>query len=119
MDPQPACPAADVWRQILEGSLPDAAGDCSRHLDGCRRCQAVVEGLTGGGRTWLNIAAELRQPPPPLPPAGRQALELVRRRSARGFNPQPLPTRPNVTACIHVERMMHRSSIAVPGASAP
>ena len=62
MDPQPACPAAEVWQEILDGSVPDAAGDCSRHLDGCHRCQAVVEALTGGGRTWLNLAAELRQP---------------------------------------------------------
>src|SRR5579884_2844031 len=114
MEPRPACPAPDVWRQIVEGRLSDAAGDHSRHLEGCRSCQAVVDGLTGGGRTWLNIAAELRRPPPPLPPAVRDALG-----KARASGPQPTPTRPIMAPRIHIERMPHRGSIAVADEGAP
>ena len=52
------CVATDPGRAFLS-SFPDGY---TRHLDNCCRCQAVVEGLTGGNRTWLDIAAELRQP---------------------------------------------------------
>src|SRR4051812_27895451 len=85
MDRQQPCPSRAEWQQILEGGFSASSrGDGSGHLENCGRCQAVVESLTGGNRTWLDIAAELRQPPPPLPPACRRALE-----HAPGPAPQP------------------------------
>src|SRR5262245_49588120 len=126
MHPPQACPSRATWQQLLEGGLPDlSAGDCTRHLEACRHCQAVVEGLTGGNRTWLDIAAELRQPAPHLPPACRRVMEQAgghafdspRRPVAGGDRSIPEPSRPTMTACIHVERMSHRSSIAVSGES--
>jgi Ca-activated chloride channel family protein len=56
-------------------------------------------------RTWQDIIAELRRPAPPLPEAARRALEHSK-------------TRSNMSACIHIERMPHRGSLAVAGDSA-
>src|SRR5262245_48905208 len=108
------CPPRAVWHQFLEGRAPDAiANDCALHLDGCRPCQAVVEELTGGNRTWLNIADELRQETPALPAVCQRAIEELKKAA-----PAPQVQRPRMTARIHIERMMHRNSIAVPGESA-
>src|SRR5438105_4478427 len=106
MEPQQGCPSREQWEDILESLAPEGT---IRHLDGCPHCQAVVERLTAGDRAWLDIAEELRRPAPSLPPACRRALE------ARG---NPERRSPRMTACLHVERMMHRSSIAVSGESA-
>jgi Ca-activated chloride channel family protein len=103
-----------VWQQFLEGKAPDAiAGDWALHLEGCRACQTIVEELTGGNRTWLHIADELRQETPAVPAVCRRAIEEFKRGALA-----PQAKRPRMTACIHIERMMHRSSIAVPGESA-
>jgi Ca-activated chloride channel family protein len=112
MDSLQECPSRAEWQEILEGRFPDAsADDCTRHLESCGRCQAVVEGLTGSNRTWLNIVAGLRQPPAELPAAGLRALEKIRSNSAPG-------RRPAMTPRIYLERMMHRTSIAVADESA-
>jgi Ca-activated chloride channel family protein len=65
-------------------------------------------------QTWLDIAEALRRPADPLPTVCRQALEEIANREVRS-NPIERPT---MTARIHIERMMHRSSIAVAGESA-
>jgi len=91
----------------------------------------VVEDLTGGNCTWLDIAAELRRPAPPLPSACRRALEEVKKlapqqsdpdvppeRVARGIGGNSIPESSRMTGRIHIERMMHRSSVAVAGESA-
>jgi Ca-activated chloride channel homolog len=121
MDPQEACPPATVWEQILEEHLPGAStNDNCRHLDGCPRCQAVVERLAGGNTTWLAIAAELRQPVHPLPPHGRRVLEEINQQITPAPEKDlPVPRKKKImTACIHIERMTHRSSIAATGESA-
>jgi Ca-activated chloride channel family protein len=64
-------------------------------------------------KTWLDIADALRRPATPLPTVCRQALEEIANHEVRS---NPLE-RPTMTAKIHVERMMHRSSIAVTGDS--
>lgn len=136
MDPQSECPSRAVWQQLVSrewsGPFP---GNCALHLDYCGRCQAIVERLTGGTRTWLEVAAELRQPAPPLPPAYQRALENLQQHGPaltplqadaefphagvpRGPQNHTEWEKPRMTACIHIERMMHRSSIAVPGESA-
>jgi Ca-activated chloride channel family protein len=132
------CPSRDEWQQILEGRSDD---DRAGHLDGCSHCRAVVEGLTGGNRTWLDIAAELRRPTPPLPPACRRALEDAAKQApapvsrtadipvgspvradrnvgGTGFPVTAAERSATMPARIHIERMMHRSSIAVAGESA-
>lgn len=127
METPQSCPSLAEWRTILKERFP---GDSARHLDGCPHCQGIVEGLTGGTTTWLDIAEELRQAVPSLPPAYQLAVEEVIRRI-----PAPTPSlpsaesiaaavhnhtvgRPRMSACIHVERMPHRSSVAVTGESA-
>jgi hypothetical protein len=134
MDPQQDCPSKADWLQILKACLPGLSPcDSAQHLDSCCHCQAVVEELTEGSRTWLPIAAELRQPVSHLPRACRRALEEVQEHpfsatpqpSDAGF-PHECAARevggdlkgPNMTPCIHIERMLHRSSIAVAGESA-
>ena len=107
------CPSKAAWRAILAGQAPVVLTDVDSHLDRCPRCQAVVEELTGGGRTWLGIADELRRSVPPLPTVCRQVLAECANQSA----PQK-GKGASMTACIHVERMMHRNSIAVAGESA-
>jgi Ca-activated chloride channel homolog len=87
MDPQHVCPSETVWQELLQGGSPDA----------------------GGTRSWLDIAAVLHRPVPPVPTACRRALENVKN--------YPPSMRPNMTARIHIERMMHRGSIAVSGES--
>jgi Ca-activated chloride channel family protein len=102
-----------VWQQVLAGTAPaSCTGDCLEHLDHCAPCQAVVEELTQGGRTWLDLAAELRQPAPDVPPACRRALEEI-------STAPPHEKWQAMTARIHLERMMHRSSIAVAGDAGP
>jgi Ca-activated chloride channel family protein len=103
------------------------------HLDSCRQCQSVVERLTATERIWLDIAAALRQPAPPLPAACQRALAallppaptpdrstppLPHESVSREVRSNPVVRSPNMTACIHIERMMHRNSIAVTGESA-
>jgi Ca-activated chloride channel family protein len=60
--------------------------------------------------TWPAIAAELRRPAPPMPPACRQALEQIKENTDTRLHPRSI-----MAACIHIERMMHRNSIAVTG----
>src|SRR5262245_35033108 len=112
MAPLQVCPSRVIWQEILEGRFLGAStADWGQHLDSCADGQKVVEELTGGTRTWLNIAGELRQPAAALPDAGLRALENLRCKSVRGRSPVMTPR-------IHIERMMHRSSIAVAGESA-
>src|ERR1043165_839559 len=127
MDFQQPCPSATMWQEMLAGRIPAASmGDCARHLDRCRSCQAVVEGLTSATRTWLDIAAELRQADSPVPLVCRRTLDEINQRgpvlahahTVRRIQNASLSPRPSMTACIHLERMMHRSSIAVTGESA-
>jgi Ca-activated chloride channel family protein len=104
---------------MLEGHVPD---DHARHLERCAHCQTVVAALSASDPAWQDMAAELRRPAPALPAAGRAALEAVKRFAITpprsDPNPHPLSEESTVTARIHVERMMHRGSIAVPGESA-
>jgi Ca-activated chloride channel homolog len=78
--------------------------------------------LTDTDHAWREMASELRQVVPPLPPAYRRALEavaqLVPATTQQRANFHNSVTRPTMTACIHVERMMHRNSIAVLGETA-
>jgi Ca-activated chloride channel family protein len=133
---QQECPSSAQWRQILEGPMPGSSADAwSEHLERCGRCHAVVEELTRGGRTWLEVAAELCRPASPLPPACQRVLEDARKQApaapsphggpscseggvTHGFSGSSIWRRPIMTACIHLERMMHRQSLAVRGEAA-
>jgi Ca-activated chloride channel family protein len=106
------CPSKDGWRELLEASARPVSAALEEHLTACRRCQAVVEELSDGS-TWLDIVAELRRPASPLPTVCQQVLADCASRSL-----PPIRKGPVMTACIHVERMMHRQSIAVAGDSA-
>ena len=82
---------------------------------------------------WEDIAEALRKPVLPVPAVCRQAMKQlveaakVKTGSLDSEQVQSVRTdsttispieRPNMTACIHIERMMHRNSIAVTGESA-
>ena len=90
MDAHEACPSRAAWQQILEACLPSSwQGDHGQHLESCCRCRAVVEELTEGDRAWLDIAAELRRPSVPSPPACRRALEEIKRLAPVIIAPRP------------------------------
>lgn len=133
MDAHETCPSPAAWQQILEAGSPGSApGDCAQHLESCAHCRAVVAELTEGDRVWFEIAAELRRPAVLPPPACRRALEEVKRRApapqpdadvsrgrvAQGTGADSVVEGSLVPARIHIERMMHRNSIAVAGDSA-
>lgn len=113
MAPQQTCPSRAEWQEFLDGQRSGAfPGDCSNHLESCPPCQKLLDELTGGDRAWERIAGELRRQAPFLPPAYWQALAALPKRVPS------LIRSPNMTACIHIERMPHRNSMAVAGESA-
>jgi hypothetical protein len=93
MTSQLTCPPRSTWQRILEEGFPDfSVGDLSAHLDGCLACQAAVESLMGGQRSWLAIAAELRQELPPASPVCQRMLDDLKERDPPfppvGFMPE-------------------------------
>jgi len=67
--------------------------------------QRLVEEMTTGDGHWLGIADKLRQPAPVMSAGCQRVLNEA-------------PGRSTMTARIHIERMMHRNSIAVSGEAA-
>jgi serine/threonine-protein kinase len=77
MAPRNACPGAPRWREFLEGSLArPIAAILSRHLDGCTRCQQLLEQLTAGTDPWLDAARQGGPRAAPEPPLRRVMKEL-------------------------------------------
>lgn len=121
MDSLGSCPSAATWRQLLESEASSSVFDeCNQHLESCSNCRILIEQLTDGNRDWSDIAAELRQPASALPPAYWRALDQLHVGFAHSqdLSSDGCESRSTMKACIHVERMMHRNSIAVTGDSA-
>lgn len=106
------CPSASAWRAMLAEDSRPIPPAAEAHLEGCPHCQAVVEEISGGGHTWLAIADDLRRHAPLLPTVCREVLADCVKPTTPTSNEAPMPP------CIHVERMMHRQSMAVLGDSA-
>ena len=119
MDSQQSCPPTAVWQEILEANwLGEFPADLGRHLDSCCHCQTVVEALMDQDRAWLDIAAGLRRPDAPLPEACQQVLnDLLCGPIGHGTISENVnhshERKTKMPACIHIERMMHRASVAV------
>jgi WD40 repeat protein len=76
------CPSAEVLAQLLRGevSAQDQAA-LSGHLDGCERCQEVVEGMASDAAAWSATARHLaRQAPPDS--GEHRVVEQLQARSA-------------------------------------
>jgi hypothetical protein len=91
MTSTPSCPPRSVWLRIVEeGFAESAMGDLGAHLDGCSVCQAAVESLTAGVRSYRAISAELRQELPPAPPVCQRILEDLKENPAWPVRPGAL-----------------------------
>jgi serine/threonine-protein kinase len=58
MLPPRFCPDKDRWADMLDGRLSaDEQASLAEHLDGCLRCQQLVESLTGGPGALAGVAS--------------------------------------------------------------
>src|SRR5689334_23074483 len=85
------CPSADTWRGYLaSASAMDA--DVARHLEACRRCQEVVDGLQSQERLTLFKNSD------GLPNAGIATTLAFLRRIEQQHPLDPVePTLPKIT----------------------
>jgi DNA-directed RNA polymerase subunit M/transcription elongation factor TFIIS len=77
MTARTACPARESWLAHLKGSLPGTlrTSNLADHLETCSRCQATVEDLCEGSKTWVEVTSGWRQLGLELPPAD-QGLQV-------------------------------------------
>ena len=69
------CPSVDRWQEHLRGALPPGEeAELSAHLDGCRACQQVLEGLAARPDSLLDVARAVGQEPRTEETALRQAM---------------------------------------------
>ena len=73
-----ACPAPAAWKELLEGSLPEAEqADLSAHLEGCAACQRALHDQVASDGSWAGLARRLAGEQPEVGPALRQALAAL------------------------------------------
>src|SRR5262245_6511849 len=68
MTPTHICPEPARLRRLLDATSPgEEHAALMEHLEGCDACRQTLEGLAAGGRSWADVARNLRGGTGPAP----------------------------------------------------